>query len=347
MQIFGQNLSRRELEARLGSIENVIGVRRIELQEGQQAGVEMAHVRTGAGLSYYVNLSRALDIGLTEFCGTPISWQSVNGETHPSYFEPEGTGWLRSAAGGLLMSCGLTQVGAPCEDQGEKLGIHGRIHHLPASQIAAEAHWRGEKYQMRVSGVINENRIFGENIKLTREIISYLGENRIIIQDRIENVGFQSTPHMVLYHFNFGFPLMSEKTQIHFPSKRVVPREPDLPIQGYDQYQVPEIDYPERVYYHQDLELCDEKHACVEIDNPQFPVGIGKGSFPLKVRLRWETSWLDRLIQWKMPGAGVYALGVEPSNCFVGGRVAERERGSLQMIEPGERRDYGLEIIIE
>ena len=130
MKLYNQDWTRRELEARVGRIEQIGGIQRFTLMEGPEAGVEQIQIRTGAGLTYYVSPSRGLDISLAEIGGVPISWQSANGDVHPAYFDAAGIGWLRTAVGGLLMTCGLTQVGAPCEDEDEQLGIHGRAHHI-------------------------------------------------------------------------------------------------------------------------------------------------------------------------------------------------------------------------
>ena len=46
----------------------------------------------------------------------------------------------------------------------------------------------------------------------------------------------------------------------------------------------------------------------------------------------------------KCAGEGTYVFGLEPSNCGVEGRAEERERGTLQFIEPGGRRHYEVEI---
>jgi hypothetical protein len=45
-----------------------------------------------------------------------------------------------------------------------------------------------------------------------------------------------------------------------------------------------------------------------------------------------------------MNGEGTYVVGMEPANCLVEGRDKERERGTLQFLQPGERREYDLEI---
>ena len=47
-----------------------------------------------------------------------------------------------------------------------------------------------------------------------------------------------------------------------------------------------------------------------------------------------------------MPASGVYALGIEPANCLVEGRAAERERGTLIFLEPGASVQYRLEVEI-
>lgn len=347
MKLYGKNWTRRELEARLGRLEQVGGIRRFKLTEGVEAGVELIQVRTGAGLTYYVSPMRCLDISLTEFSAVPISWQSPNGDVHPAYYDAERFEWLRTAVGGLLMTCGLRQVGSPSEDQRESLGLHGRIHHTPARQVAAQGSWIGDEYEMVISGIVEETRIFGEFLRLTREIRSRLGENMIFIKDKVENRGFESTPLMLLYHFNFGFPLMSEQTKIIFPSKKVIPREAETPLEGYDKWQKPTPDYQERVYYHEEIvKSADEKGwATVIIQNPEFPLVAG-GSCDLSVHLSWATENLPRLVQWKMPGAGVHVLGIEPTNCHVEGRAKERERGTLVTLEPGESLSYELKLKI-
>ena len=347
MKLYGKNWPRREFEARVGRLEQVGGIRRLNLAEGTETGTELIQVRTGAGLTYYVSPLRCLDISLTEFGGIPISWQSSNGDTHPGYYNAAGFEWLRTAVGGLLMTCGLRQVGSPSEDQGESLGLHGRIHHTPARQVAAQGSWIGDEYEMTISGIIEETRIFGEFLRLTREIQSRLGENMILIKDKVENIGFESTPLMLLYHFNFGFPLMSEQTKIVFPSKRVLPREAETPLEGYDKWQKPIPDYQERVYYHEDiLESPDEKGwVTAIIQNPKFPIVAG-GNCDLSVHLSWATKNLPRLIQWKMPGAGVHVLGIEPANCHVEGRAKEKERGTLVTLEPGQSLNYELKLEI-
>ena len=346
MQLYGRFWTKREIEARVGRIEQIGGVRRLQWREGREADSEQIEVRTGAGLRYLVSPSRALDISLAEFGGTPLSWQAANGDVHPAYFDARAAEWLRTAVGGLLMTCGLSYVGAPGEDEGEQLGLHGRIHHLPARHLAVEGQWQADEYEIRIAGTVTEARIFGEHLRLRRTIRSRLGQNRIIITDEVENVGFAATPLMILYHFNFGFPLLDTKTTVRLPSQKVVARDDGVPVAGYDSWQAPAAGYGERVYYHQNLTADENGRLTATIHNPEFPMA-GGGKRPLSLHLSWYKQQLPRLVQWKMPGAGVHVLGIEPANCYVEGRAAERARGTLETLPPGDSRTYELEIEIE
>jgi hypothetical protein len=320
-------------------MEQIGGVRKRIYTEGPEAGVEVIEVRTGAGLRYEVVPSKGLDISLAEVYGNAISWQSQNGDAHPAYYEAEGTNWLRSASGGLLMTCGLMQVGSPNEDMGERLGLHGRIHHTPARQVTATTEWIGDELEITVSGVVEETSVFGGHLLLRRTIRSRLGHNEIRISDEVTNRGFQPCPHMILYHFNFGFPLMDEQTFIRFPTDRQPrPREPETPLEGYDRWQAPDADYSERVYYHSTEGPVSE----VQIINPRFP--MLDASAPLQVTLSWRSDALPNLVQWRMPGAGTHVLGLEPANCLVAGRGAERANGTLVTMEPGQSVCYELSI---
>lgn len=337
MNLYGKAWSRRDMEARVGKIDQIAGIKRFVAVEGKEAGVAYIQVRTGAGLSYNVVPSKGLDISLAEYHGVPISWQSPNGDAHPSYYEAEGNQWLRTASGGLLMTCGLMQVGASCEDQGERLGLHGRYHHTPAEQVCARSTWQEDEMDLCISGTINETSIFGGRLQLAREINSRVGDNTILIKDEVRNMGFEPCPHMIMYHFNFGFPLLMEETRIQFYSDQVSPRDQDTSIHAYGEWQAPDAAYQERVYYHESA-----NKPLVRISNPCFPLNGGTGT--VQASLQWSSQTLPNLVQWKMPGSGTHVLGIEPANCHVGGRKEERERGTLVYLEPGETVKYEIRL---
>jgi hypothetical protein len=349
MELYGKIWTRRELEARVGSLQQLGGIRRMKLTEGREAGSELIRVRTGAGLAYDITPAKGLDISLAELWGAPLSWQSSNGDVHPAYYEPNGTEWLRTASGGLLMTCGPSHVGSPEEDASGRRGLHGRAHHTPARQVNAEESWLGDELELRVSGVIEETSIFGDKLRVHRTIRSQLGHNRIEIVDRVENVGFRPAVHMMLYHVNFGFPLLGPQTRLALPPADLRPREPGTPMDGYDRWvDAPDPNATERVYYHRLMPGAadDDGMAEAQLDNPDFP-GPGGSAVAVKVRLRWSVATLPKLVQWRMPGCGEHTLGLEPANCWVEGRAAEQANGGLVVIAPGEVITHRLELIIE
>ncbi|OCA85963.1 hypothetical protein A8F94_14040 [Bacillus sp. FJAT-27225] len=342
MKLYGKRWIKRELESLVGKMDQIGGIARLKYTEGKEAGTELIQVRTGAGLTYYISPSRGFDIVSAEFAGNSLSWLSPNGPAHPGYFQQQGKGWLKTAAGGLLMTCGLTQVGSPCKDGDEELGLHGNIHHIPAKNICTSAEWVENDYVLKASAVMEETSIFGVNLQMKREITSFAGENRLTIRDIVENKGFEPAPHMILYHFNFGFPFMNEETFIDFPSNKVTPRDSDTSLADYQRWEKPANNSREKVYYHENLNVDVRGNTTVSITNPTFPLLNEK--MPLTATLTWSAKTLPKLVQWKANAEGMNVLGIEPSNCYVEGRVKERERGTLCFLEPGEKLDYHLEL---
>lgn len=338
-RLFGRERTRADLLARVGDLSQVGGVKLCQWNDGVERGMRVAEVHTGSGLEFTVLLDRGLDLGPASYRGIPLAWLSPAGFGHPAFYEPEGIGWLRTFGGGLMTGCGLTYLGAPCEDDGEALGVHGRLSHLPARHVQADEEWAGDECAFRVAGEVRQARIFGENLRLTRRITARLGESRIAIHDTVENLAEARSPLMILYHINLGFPLLDEDATLVAPPHPVKPRDADAEpgIADWMRFQDPTPGYREQVFNH-DLAPDAEGWAAIKLVNPRLGISVS-------VRHRKDT--LPNLVQWKMMGRGAYVLGLEPSNCDTLGRANERARGTLQSIEPGERREFGVEILVE
>lgn len=338
--LFGQSYTREVLCQRIGAMEQVAGVRPCVLTDGRAAGARAADFWTGSGFEFTVLLDRALDISMARWQGRSLCWRSATGDVHPAYYEPEGLGWLRGFAGGLVTTCGLTQVGSPNTDNGEALGLHGRIANLPAENVHLDAEWDGDDYVLWASGKVRQARVFGENLLLHRKVFTRMGENRLWIHDTVENVGYQPTEHQLLYHVNIGFPVVEEGAELIAPSRAVTPRdaEAEKGKEEYARFHAPKPGYQEKVYYHQ-MHADADGRVPVALVNRDVNAGVGFG-----VYLVYERDQLPYLVEWKMLGQGTYVVGLEPSNCLVGGRASERAEGRLQFLEPGERRSYRLEI---
>ncbi len=332
--------TRSDLLRRTANLRQLADIYTFELNAGHERGVRCLRVRNAAGLDFTVVADRGLGIYDLEFRGVPLAFVTPVGVTHPAYAEQPGFGWLRTWSGGFLTPCGLTQVGSPCNDNGEELGLHGRVSNLPAQQLSWGTEWQDDRCKLWVEGTLRETSVFGVNLTLKRRISTELGEPRLWIEDRIENEGFEPAPLMFLQHFNLGFPLADATTQLILPSHTTVPRD-DVARPGVDQcceFSEPIDGYQEQVFYH-DLQAEVDDRVEVRLINPAFNHGQGLG-----VVWRYPKAEYPVLVEWKMMRAGFYAVGIEPGNCHVEGRVRERERGTLQIIAPHETRTFSLEV---
>ena len=330
-KIFGASYTKEELLNRVGDIAQLCGISIEELTEGRAKGIQVASVWTGSGLEFSINLSRGMSIGAFRYKGIPFSWTSATGEVAPWYYEPGGEGLDRSYAGGLMHLAGLRQVGAPCQDESEDLGLHGRICNIPAEKVYWDGFWEGDEYKIELKGMLREVRALGENIILKRKITTALGENEIIIEDQVLNAGKKSTPHMILYHTNFGFPLIDKDSRLIIASTDVTDAftEEPVPTDRYSRFIEPKEGAGQQIYFHNTSE--QNGWSGFILVNKNLKVGL---------KVDYLKKNLPLLINWVNLEAGHYVVEVGPANCKCFGRAAERESGTLQFLEPGEIRDY-------
>jgi len=335
--VFNREWSKAELISRVGQMDQLAGIGLLEVVDGKARGCQMLEVWTGSGLRFQVNAERALDISSCDFKGLPLDWRSPAGDVHPAFYEPQGLGWLRSFPGGLLATCGLDQFGSPSQEGGAEFGLHGRLSNSPASQVNYRTFWDGDDYKLEISGETRQAALFCENLVLRRKISTALGSNRIRIEDVAANEGFQPAPHMLLYHFNLGFPLVSEQTRLQLQSEETLPRDATAKsgLAEWDRFQAPTPGYSEQVFIHRPV-AAENGLTTVELRNPQLGLGL---------RWTYKTAELPYLMEWKMMGEGAYVVGVEPANCKgLGGRAATREAGQLPILAPGESRGYHIDV---
>jgi len=335
--LFGRDWTREELLRRVGHMDQLAGMRLVEGADGRARGSRMLDVWTGGGLEFTVAVDRALDITACRYRGTALAWLSPAGEAHPAYYEPQGLGWLRSFAGGLLTTCGLDHFGAPSDDEGQHFGLHGRVSNLAARYLYYEPTWSAEGYRLEIRGEVRQARLFGENLVLRRRITTALGARSLHIEDTVTNEGHAPQPHMILYHFNMGFPLVSEDARLRLEADLTEPRDADAApgLSRWSQFEAPTPGYREQVFHHMPRADGAGK-ARVELENRALGLGL---------RWTYDRAALPHLFEWKMMGEGAYVVGVEPANSSgIGGRADARAKGDLPMLAPGETRVYAIDL---
>ena len=332
-------MTKREWLRYTGDMAQVAGIRDCTLRGGKAEGIRALDFCNGSGLAFTVLPDRAMDIGALSYKGINGSYLSKTGPVAPSYYNEAGAGFLRGFYGGFLTTCGLSNVGTACEENGKTYGTHGRISHTPAEEVYSRCAW-GEDglYHLEAGGWMREAVLFGENLVLERKIGTVFGQKGFVIRDRVENRGFNEEPLMLLYHFNLGYPLLSGESYLVAPIARTLPRSERAAegLGSYTRFQAPEHGFSEQVYYHE-MKGCADGRTFAALINPALSLGIA---------IRFHPSQLPRMTQWKQMGEGEYVLGIEPCNCHVEGRVRERELGTLEILKAGASRQVDIEIEI-
>lgn len=331
-----KKLTKSEMLKYAGDFSQLFGIKEHTLAGGKAKGVKAFDVKTGSGLEFTVLADRCLDIAGLSFNGINCSYIAKAGIVAPEYYNENGVGFLRNYFAGFLTTCGLRNVGNPCDENGESFPLHGRIANTPGEEVCASTEWIDDVPVLTISGKMREARLFGENLVLGRKITCKYGENKILIQNTVENLGFKRETLMLLFHFNMGYPFLDEDAMLVTPTQRLTPRDQDA-IMGeaeYHQCQPPTPDYSEQVFYH-NLKSNPNGNTSVALVNEKLKIGVA---------IHFNKKQLFNFTQWKQMGEGDYVMGMEPCNCYVGGRVDPRNSGILDYLEPGEIKNFDLTI---
>ena len=331
---FATRHSLAELRRRVGSLEQVAGVRLVTCADGPARGSRILEFRSGGGLRFEVLVDRGFDIGHASMCDRTLSWVSPVGHVAPWFREPAGYGWLRTFGGGLVTTCGLDHSFGPRQSDASHFGypaieevhlpLHGRVSSEPATLTSYGVVESEEGVVLRADGIVRQAAVFGEVLELRRRIECDFGRAEIRIEDCVRNVGYRDTPHRLLYHVNLGFPLIDESTTVAVDSSNSTTESRDVLTFGG-----PTIGTPEEV-----LQLRPEPDR-----NGMVRVRVDQRVGGLRVEQRYDATTLPYLLIWKVSQEGMYVLGVEPStDPAPSSSVPE----ATLMLGPGEERSYKL-----
>ena len=311
------------------------------LRGGLSDGVDVVRI-TGGEFSFDVVPTRGMSLWKAWLGELEIGWRSpVRGPVHP-YFVPlmesGGLGWL-DGFDELLVRCGLESNGAPDFDEHGILRypLHGRIGNRPAHYV--EVAIDDETGEIALTGVVEETRFHFLKLRMTSTVTIRAGEPGLRIHDRVENLSASAAEIQMLYHVNFGEPLLEAGSRCIAPVKTVVPRTPRAAagIANWDSYEAAVAGYEEQVYF---LELLAENDGATRtmLKNARGDLGVSL-SFNIQ-QLPWFTLWKNTTA-----AADGCATGLEPGTNFPNPRSYEGQQGRVVRLAPfGEVGfDLGLE----
>ena len=322
-----------EIRQRVGDLNAICGYKEYELTDGPSRGTRAIDLNNGKNLQLTIVPDRAFDIPYATYKGRNMGFVSKQGIRNPAFYCEDGVrGFLKQFSAGLLTTCGMTYAGAPGMD-GRPLGLHGPFSNLPASRVSAREDYQGDDKVFILEGQVRESCVFEENMLMKRQMTIETERDVIRIHDVLENQGFSMEPVMMIYHINFGWPMLDAGAKVYTSAKKVTPRDAEAEkyMADYRVMEPPVMNKDEQCFFHTELGcdafamLHNEKLGCAAI-----------------IRFSGET--LQLLCEWKCMRAGDYALGLEPTTSGVMNRATARENGLLTNLGAGETRTYDVEI---
>jgi hypothetical protein len=317
---------------------------------GKQEGVELIVIDNGA-MTISVIPTRGMGI-LSVQCGDiRLGWDSpVQEIVHPSFVNLTsrgGLGWLEGF-NEWLCRCGLESNGAPGPDRvpgttGNEtpvdLTLHGRLANLPAQEVDLIAH-REPPFTIKVRGRVDERIFHGPALELYTELSTEPGSHTFRVRDIVTNRAGVEQEFQMLYHINFGPPLLESGSSFLMPLAQVTAsnERATKDITSFDRFAGPTPGFTEQVYFLR-------------------PRADGNGNTVALLRnkagtrgasLRFSTAVLPYLTLWKNTAATEdgYVVGIEPGTNFPNNRRIERKFGRVPKLAPGASHTMTLDFAV-
>ena len=311
------------------------------LKGGRRDGVDLVRLDNGA-FSVDIVPTRGMSFRRGDYRGTRLGWTSpvADGPVHPKYVNLMnwgGLGWLEGYDE-MLVRCGLENIGSPYQEtvasaDGSRrdvlYGLHGKLGNIPAHKVVVD--FDQETGEIAVEGEVDEAKPFAGQVRLRTRISTTPGSNAIRVRDEYVNLRDSPSEIQVLYHWNFGSPILEEGARVVLPARTIVPRDERarVGLDRYDVYEGPTPGYAEQVYF---FELIGDGTAADRTVALLRDRAGARG-----VALRFSIAAMPRFTVWKNtagPNEG-YVTGLEPSTSYPNARPFEAARGRIVTLPPG------------
>ena len=312
------------------------------LHGGRQEGVQVIDVDNGA-MSFMIVPTRGFEVWKANVGKLRLGWDApVKEIIHPSYIrlsDDGGAGW-RSGFGGLMVRGGLASFGSPTQDQDQQLTLHGHVDYLPASRVSVR--YEAAPFPRLIfRGVVDDFQTFGPQLELVSEISTTIGKPEIVFDDEVTNMSDTPQDMELLYHTNFGTPLLGAGAQFLAPVKQVAPMNPLSAAGGladWNRYSGPHgPGYAAKVF---NMQLYADAAGLTKamLKAPDGQDGV---------LITFDTHGLPYMSLWKneVTAKSGYVTGLEPGTGFPNARPVERAAGRVPRLKGGQ--SYHVHLAIE
>jgi hypothetical protein len=307
------------------------------LHGGSQEGVQVITVDNGK-MSFTVIPTRGMSVGNVQSGDVKLAWDSpVNQIVHPKHVDLQdhgGLGWL-TGFNEFMTRCGVSFAGHPGEDDGRMLTLHGRVGNIPASEVEVIID-KEAPHRIRIRGLVEEKMFKFADFELWTEISTVPGSKTFRIEDRLINKSSYAREYQIIYHTNFGRPLLGKDSKFVAAVKEVFPFDAGAAkdLKTWTTYLAPTSGYGEQVYCVTPY-TTEKGRTTVMLHNAQATRGIA---------IRYQTKTLPGFTLWKNTDTEEegYVTGLEPGTGFPYNRSVERAAGRVKKLKPGKERRFVL-----
>jgi len=308
------------------------------LRGGRSEGVDVVEIDNGA-FRFVVILTRGMGVWRAALGDLSLGWKSpVAGPVHPAMvrlWDPSGIGWL-DGFDEMLCRCGLESNGAPefNDDGSLRYPLHGKIANTPVHKV--ELTIDGDEGEITLTGEVDEARLFGNKLRLTSTYTTRVGQPGFDLLDEVTNLSAEPSELELLYHINFGPPLLNPGSKVVVPALKVAPRDEVAMgnVPEWDTYGPETPGSPEAVFF---LELAADAEGNTE-------AMLHNRSSDQGVRLKFNKNQLPCFTVWKNRQAAVdgYVTGLEPAINFPNPKSFEKAQGRVAELAPGASRSFEI-----
>jgi hypothetical protein len=239
----------------------------------------------------------------------------------------------------MLVRCGFEWAGHPGIDNGKLLTLHGRAGNTPASKVVVAIDDQ-PPHRIRVRGRVDEQTFKFVDYEMWTEISTEPGSAGFRISDMLTNRGDYEREFQIIYHGNFGPPLLQEGSVFEAPVKQLTPfnEYAAKDMATWTTYRGPTQDYDEQVY-----------------NVVPFTEGSGRTLVMLRnkagdrgIKLQYTVAELPYFTLWKNTDTEKqgYVTGLEPGTGYAYNRGIERKFGRVPKLQAGASRSFTLDYTI-
>ncbi len=270
--------------------------------------------------------------------GSKLGWDSpVKEVVNPAFINLEsrnGLGWLEGF-NEMMVRCGYEWTGHPVTADGQIYTLHGKAGNTPVSQVEVEVA-DAAPHEIRIRGLIKESTFKKADLQTMTELRYVPGSNQFSLHDVLTNHADYPHDYQIIYHSNFGTPILEEGARFLAPAASVSPFN-DYAKAGLNDWQTyagPTKGFDEMVFNITPLADKDRQTLAAVVNKAG-----DKGA-----SIQFDTRQLPVLTLWKNTDTlkQGYVTGIEPGTSYAYPVTIEREQKRVKQLEPGASTQFDL-----